>query len=107
MAKVSLGDALTTVEVEVFGAKFKALPATRSVVNSIVDLEKKLEDAKDNDEQIAVIAELLDVRLKSANGSKKKASAIITEKWEADELGLDQIQGFVEDLNQAQLVRPT
>lgn len=107
MAKVTLGGALTTVEVEVFGHKFKALPSTRSVIAVSAELEKKLDDTEGNDEQMALVAQLLDARLKSANGSKKKASVILLEKWEADELSLTQVMSFVEELNQAQFARPT
>ena len=105
--KISLGEAVTDVEVELFGVTFKALTPTRSVLKDAGELEDALEAADNNDVSMDLIGRMLDARLKATNGGRKKPSQIIKEKWEADELSLPQIQMFVADLTEAQFARPT
>lgn len=104
---ISLGEALDKVEVDLFGTAFEAQPATRSLMKESEPFERELDKADDSDDVIAAVGRLLDIRLKSANGSKRKPSTIVKEKWEADELSTGSLLAFLADLNGAQYARPT
>jgi hypothetical protein len=108
--RITMADALEPVEVDLFGFDYEMKPATRSLVAECRPYEQKLEDADEGDADalIAAVGALLDIRLKSANGNqRKKPSAIVKEKWEADQLTTSALMGFLADLSGAQFARPT
>lgn len=106
MSKLTVRD-LASVDVDLWGKVFETVPATRTVYAAITALEHKLDEIPDDqlDDQVAVIAEILDQRLKPAGQGRKKASEIVVEKWAADELTIAQLYDFAERLGEAD--RPT
>lgn len=105
--RITLGQALERVEVDLFDHDFEALPGTKLVVEACLPIEEQLEDTEKVPEQIKLIGGLLDIRLKSLNGSKKKPSTLVKEKWDAGELGIEQLLTFYGEIATAQFVRPT
>ena len=96
------------VIVEIGEHKFRTLPRTRSVVKKMrpfAEAMVKAEMEGSDDDMIAALAAMFDVRLVSANGGRKKASTVITEMWRADQLTREDLDEFAEDLADAD--RPT
>jgi hypothetical protein len=106
MAKLTIRD-LASADVDLWGKAFETVPATRSVERKIQELEAKLRELTDDqtDEMVALTAEMLDARLKPAGQGRKKASEIIIEKWNGDELTVSQLLDFVGVVSEAD--RPT
>jgi hypothetical protein len=106
MAKLTIRD-LASVDVDLWGKSFESIPPVRSVYKRIQQLEQQLLEIADDqpDEQVRLTAEILDLRLKPAGQGRKKASELIVEKWEADEITLGQLLDFVGAIGDAD--RPT
>lgn len=104
MAGVVLGTPYLPVEVDLWGQAFKTVPATRSVGKKVEGFQEQVEAATDSDQVVAAVGNILDVRIKPVEGTRK-ASTVIKEKWKADELTLDQLLAFLGDLEEAD--RPT
>lgn len=87
---------LASADVDLWGKKFVTVPAVRSVYKRLQELERKFDELTDDqpDEQVEVMAEILDARLKPAGQGRKKAGEIIKEKWKADELSIGQLLDF-------------
>jgi hypothetical protein len=94
------------VTVELWGTEFNLKPATRSVLKAAEEYERKLDEAKDADELVKLMGELLDIRVVPQNGKRKLASKIILEKWEADQVTLSQVLDFAHQIAEA-TERPT
>ena len=110
MARISLGGqaAVEAIEVELWDRVFAVRPITRSVQNKVDELQAKLNAAADADEAVALFAEQIGTLAEPTGGQKKTASAVIVEKWEADELEMAQIAAFVEQVQEAAAAgRPT
>jgi hypothetical protein len=109
MARIAINRPSGAVDVDLWGTVFDVKPATRSVAREAKEYTERLTAAEqdgDEDTMVIIIGELLDLRLVPAEGRRKKASTLISEKWEADELTLAQLLDFVDDLGAAR-VRPT
>ena len=104
---VSITTAHESVEVDLWGAVFHTQRVTRSLEKEIARLEKAAEavDPGDIDAEVRLLVEMLDVLLVPEDGKRKKASAHIIEKWEADEITRAELLGFIDRLVQAG--RPT
>lgn len=115
---IAIETAYKPIEVDLWGASFETVDPPRSgarrvteIMRQLADLDKAEnaeEDADElNDKAVGLIAELLDVRLRNANGSRTKASTHIKRKWEADELSVAKLFAFLERLGEADQARPT
>lgn len=87
-----------SVDVDLWGHPFETVPATRSVHRKQREISAKIDTVTDDDESVKLLAELVDLRLKPAGNGRKKASAFILEKWEADDLSVPQLEQFLDDL---------
>jgi hypothetical protein len=102
-----------SVEVDLWGALFYTQRITRSRQKEITRIEREVDAlqsaeqaADDGDDQIvSLLGQMLDAMLEPAEGKRKKASAHIVERWEADALTIAELTGFMERLGEA--VRPT
>lgn len=106
---VSIARAYRPVEVDLWGAAYETVDVTRSGARKVAEIEKQMGELEEgqSDEMIGLMAEMLDVKLANANGSKKKASTHIKAKWQADELSLDQLFSFLGQIAEAEQDRPT
>lgn len=102
------------VEVDLWGSLFVTVPITRSVQAKMEVLEQQVLDfqraddetvEQENDRFVALQADLIDCAVKAAAGGRKKASTLVLERWNKDELTLDQLVTFRQRL--AAAVRPT
>ena len=111
MGRLSISDlAAASVEVDLWGKEFLAVPITRSRQKCMEAIQQQIivldeNDREGNDKAVALLAEMLDQQLMPAVDGGEKASAVIVAKWQADELTFDQLVGFQERLSEA--VRPT
>lgn len=103
MTRLALGTTSTeeVVEVDVFGALFTLKPVTRSVQKVLEKVEEELQGATTGDQMADAFAEGLGALLAPANGNRAGAKKLISDKWKADELSLDQITRFFTDLQEA------
>lgn len=111
MTRLAISDlTAASVEVDLWGTAFSAVPITRSRQKRLLELQKELDAIEDgahdaNDQAVSVLAEMLDQQLAPIGENDALASGVIVEKWQADELTVDQLVGFQERLVEA--VRPT
>jgi hypothetical protein len=98
----SLGEAVATGEVDIFGSVFEVRPITSSVEAALNPLERKYNallekaDSTTGTSVVEAIGELLDVLLKPAEGGKSKPSKLLLEKWQADELAIPDARDLVQ-----------
>lgn len=103
--KVSLGGtAYEAVEVDLWGSPYRTVAVTRSVSGKADAAHDKINAAEEPDAIVGAIAEMIDLRVRPVEGTKK-ASTLIKEKWKADELTVDQLFGFLGAIEEAD--RPT
>jgi len=97
-----------SVEVDLWGALYYTQRITRSRAKEITRLEQAAQEIDGNDtldEQVKLLAELLDQILEPAEGKRKKASAHILAKWEQDALTYEELTDFIDRV--AEAGRPT
>lgn len=116
------------IEVDLLDHEFESAPITRAVQRKSGPLSEKLlaamfetdEDGKpieENDDWVArenpdsdliidVLAKLLDLRLRSTNGSSTKPSTLINRKWKGDELDFRALFGFWNEFRAAEAPPP-
>lgn len=103
MARLSLVPAeQETTEVDICGTVFKTVPVTRSRQRALGTLDEQLnsvegDDDKADDKRVEIVAKMLDCILEPAEGDSK-ASALIVEKWKADELAFRWLFALLEQL---------
>lgn len=96
----------SAADVDMFGAPFVTVPATKTVRQQAAGLELELEQVGADDEKaIDVFGKILDLRLAPKGQGRKKPSQILREKWDADQVTVDQLSVFLESLGNAD--RPT
>lgn len=99
--------------VEVFGKPYKLRLITRSVQKSLEKVDRDLrafmkDDDADSDSLVALLAGGLDALLAPDGAHRTSVKKIVTEKWEADEISLDELRRFSDELQeQAVAARPT
>jgi hypothetical protein len=94
-------------EIGVFDVTFTTRRVSRSLNKKITELNEKIRLATDDEEAFDALAEMMDALLEPAPGKRKKAGAILREKWEADELFLDQINAFSDQVQETATRPPT
>lgn len=98
------------LEVDLWGTVFELMPITKSRQLQLEDLDRRFDAIDETDEDSAdqgvrILAEVLDVHLRPSPGRRKLASALVLERWEADQLRAAQLFDFT--LKLAELHRPT
>lgn len=109
MARIAIADAYETVEVDLWGEDYLTVDIPRSGIKKATALEEKLEKVEDvaGDVAVDLIGQLLDLKLRPANGGRSKASTVIRKKWQADELTVRQLDAFLNALREAEDTRPS
>lgn len=109
MARITLADLTAEpTTVELFDGTYRVLAITRSTQKKLDVAEKKLSESEseDSDELVAlligVIAEIVEP-VESAPPIKKT----LLDAWKADKVGLGQLRGLYESVQEAALARPT
>lgn len=99
--------------VDVFGKAYRLRLITRSVQKSLEKVDRDLrlfmkdEDAE-SDALVDLLAEGLDALLAPDGGHRTPVKKIVVDKWNADEVSLDELRRFSDDLQeQAVAARPT
>jgi hypothetical protein len=100
VSKIKLGDSGQTIEVDLWGAGYTAAPLTKSVIAKVEKAQQRLEAADSSNQTVKAVGALLDVRLVPTNGAGPP-SKLVQEKWDADELSMDQLLGFWQNLAEA------
>lgn len=106
MARISLAESVSPIEVDLFGRLYNTVPVTRSVQRAAVELEKSRgevlnEEDADADKVVEYLSLVLDLRLKPAAGGRKPASQVIQEAWQEDKLEVSAIVDLVTELSGA------
>jgi hypothetical protein len=79
--------------------KYETVPLTRSLIKQVGEMEREMYDLTDEDEVIAKLCEVIDIRLRASNGSKAKPSTMLKKAWHADELTYPELMGFFRDIS--------
>ena len=94
-------------EVLLGASTFLVRPATKALTKTIAEYREAQFLAEDDDAGVKNACELLDELLERKPGKRKDASAVIAEKWDANELAVGQIVALVDDIIDAATDRPT
>lgn len=94
-------------EFDLWGSVFTLRPLTRSVEAKVKETLERADAALDSDQAVEMLGEMLDHLLAPEAGKRKKASAFVVAKWQADELAIDQIETFVDKVREAAGAPPT
>lgn len=105
MARVTIAEASSEQVCELWGEEFEIRLTTRAQQEKIEEALKayrdKLREAKDGDDVVAAHCILIDARLKPIAPKRRQASAVILEKWKADQLSVGQLEQLTADLAEA------
>ena len=99
--------------VDVFGLAYRLRALTRSVQSALDKVDKELRtsmngDDADGDTLVGVLGGALEALLAPEGNNDRPVGELVVEKWEADELSLDALRRFADDLQeQAIEARPT
>lgn len=96
--------------VELFDKQYRLRPITRSVQKSLEAVQAKLNsfgDDADGDGVVDAMTDGLDALLAIEGGHRTPAKKLLLAKWNADELAVDQLEGFFVALQEAAATRPT
>ena len=106
--KLTISQSFEAVDVDLFGHDFQTVHVTRSAQIALKDVDadvSKAVDAEDFDALVVSFGRALDLRLKVSDGKRTKPSTLIRERWENDQLGIQDLVAFVEQLGAATLPR--
>src|SRR4051794_38531150 len=97
---------LGSVEVDLWGTMFNAVPITRSRQRELTELQREFQAIDDtvdgaDDLAIEVLARMIDVHVQPAGQRRKKPSEYIIEKWQGDDLTVEQLVMFQHRLMEA------
>lgn len=115
--KLSAASMFDTLEVDLWGSEYTLRQITRSVAEKMVEaqttaaeLQAKTIDGEDTDpgEVATSLIRVIDIVLAPV-GDARPAGDVLTELWEADELGLDWLTAFSQAIQEEanNLRRPT
>ena len=99
--------------VDVFDHAFRLRAITRSVQRSLDDVDKQMrtlmsDDDADADSLVTILAGALDALLEPEGENRTKAKTLVLAKWKSDDLSLDGLRRFADDLQErAVAARPT
>lgn len=108
MARVKPGQ-YRPVEVDLWadseGALFDSMRITRSLQREVTRTMEQLDESDDPDQQVEMIAAVLDLMLKAKSNQRRKPSSIVAKKWESDDVTIIELLDFVSRIGRA--TRPT
>lgn len=96
--------------VELFGKQYRLRPVTRSVQKGLEEMEGKLRNLDDDasgDDVVAVLAAGIEVLLAIEGAHRTHAEKLILDKWNADQLSVEQLRSYFEALEESAANRPT
>jgi hypothetical protein len=110
LAHIKLADLTAEpTTVEMFDHEYTVKTITRSVQKDLEKVDEALEALggdDDSDKGVGVIIDGLAALLAPVNGNPA-VKKLLTEKWKADELSLQQINALYESVQEAGVKRPT
>ena len=91
--------------VEVFGGEYKIRAITRSVQRALDKVDKSMQalmkdDNSTGDALVTVLADAMDALLAPTVDGQVSVKNVVVEKWEADELSLDGLRRFADELQE-------
>lgn len=101
MTRLRIDTGYDPVEVDLWGALYETVDISRSLQKKAEKLEAQADATPSPDEQIALVAELMDIKLKPV-GHEEQPSKLIKAKWEKDNLTSRQLLRFVRSLGEAE-----
>lgn len=99
--------------VDVFDRAYRLRAITRSVEKGLSKAGREIdalmkEDDADGDQLVSLLADVLDAMLEPEGTNRTKAKTVVMEKWKADDLSLDGLRRFADELQErAVAARPT
>lgn len=98
MTRISIETAYSPIEVDLWGALFETVDQTKGNQKKMAKCQAKLAVADEGDETaiIRLFGELFDLMFRPIEGGRKKASTQLKEQWDAGNLGIGQIGGFLQ-----------
>jgi hypothetical protein len=99
--------------VDVFERAYRLKSITRTVQRSLDKVDKDMralmaDDDADGDQLVGLLADAIDGLLEPEGNNRIPAKKVVLEKWKADELSLDGLRRFADDLQErAVAARPT
>ena len=98
--------------VDVFDRAYRLKAVTRSVQKALDKVQKDIEafyadDDADGEKFAALVAAAIDELLEPEGNNRTRAKTLILEKWKADELQIDELRRFFDDLQERAVARPT
>lgn len=123
MTRIAIADLFRPVEIDLWGREYKSVPVTQQVKADLLRVQAEGEalgkeidaiDAPLTDEQeamfgrrmIEVKARLLSCRFRPAGQQRKPVEDVLMERWDAGEVGEDEIDMLLEAVGEA-TQRPT
>lgn len=100
----SIEKAYKPIEVDLWGSIFETMDQTKATQKKIAECQARIAALDDTDDKgaIKLFGEQFDYTFRPIGGGKKKASTLLKEKWEANDLGLSQIANFLSEVGAAQ-----
>jgi len=98
--------------VDVFERAYRLKAVTRSVQKALDKVQKDIEafyadDDADGEKFAPLVAAAIDELLEPEGNNRTRAKTLILEKWKADELQIDELRRFFDDLQERAVARPT
>jgi hypothetical protein len=98
--------------IDVFERAYRLKPVTRSVQKALDKVQKQIDefylaDDADGEQFAALVATALDELLAPEGNNRTRAKTLILEKWKADELAIDELRRFFDDVQERAVARPT
>jgi hypothetical protein len=104
MARITIDQAFEPVEVDLWGSEYRTRARTRTVQKQVQEKLAAFYASEDDDESVKLLGEAFDAWFEPV-GDAGKPSELVASKWEADELTVGQLLGFLDSLGDE--ARPT
>jgi hypothetical protein len=114
MTRIAIDAAFEPVEVDFWGSLFETRAMPRSLARKARVIATKIDvllnsepddeetAAREEEELIALYGELFDLKLVASKGGKRKASALLKQKWASDDLTGEGLAAFLARLTLAE-----
>ena len=90
MAAISISDVFRPVEVDLWGHLFKTVKVTKTVAAGLKTQYDVISEAGDDEGKIVeAIGRLLDLRFEQADQKRKAPSVLVSERYEAGDLSVE------------------
>lgn len=98
--------------VDVFEHAYRLRAVTRSVQKALDKVDADIQafyknDVADGEEFTGLLAAAIDELLEPEGNNRTRAKTLILQKWKADDLQIDELRRFFDDLQERAVARPT